>query len=381
MKLAKLTACFALLIAVFLVLASGSALAVGYGGIGGRPANPQPKNPRTKSIFVYSLKPGQSKTDGVRIYNNTKQPRTIAVGAVDSVLASGGAFSCQQNAAPKSGVGSWITLAKNQVTVGSFKNKVVNFTVNVPPNADVGEHNGCITIQDKSMSTKASSGVILGFRSAIRVAVTVPGKIVKSLSLLRVQISGPTNGTYVVSPTAQNKGNVSLDTKITASLSPIVGQGTVASGGTYPVLPGSKSSWNLKVKRPFWGGFYRAKASATFSSDSAKSLGQSGGPTKTITKYSSVVFVTPQPLALAIELIILCLIVLLVLWLLRRRMASRQVKTRWQGYIVQPGDTIAKVAKAHQVSWKQLAKHNKVKPPYHLAAGTSIKIPPTTKRS
>lgn len=381
MGLLKLFARLTLSLTALLALVVTPALAVGYGGVGGRPANPDPKNPRSKSIFVYELKPGQSKQDGVRIFNNTKKRRTIEVGAVDSILASGGAFSCEQNSAPKNSVGNWITLAQNQVNVDSFKNKVVNFTVSVPPNASVGEHNGCITIQDQSMTAQENSGgVILGFRSAIRVAITVPGKIVKNLQLVGVGLSGPTDGIYHVMPTAKNTGNVSLDTVVAASLSPIVGQSTKAASGTYPVLPGSTASWNLKVKRPYWGGFYRAQASITYNDDTNRTLGQNGGATKTLTNYSSAVFIMPQPLALATELVAICLIVLLILWLLRFILASRQVKTRWQGYTVQPSDTIAKVAKAHHVSWKQLAKHNRVKPPYHLEVGTTIKVPPISKR-
>jgi hypothetical protein len=86
-----------------------SAMAVEYGGVGAKPANPRSDNPRSSSIFIYELKPGQTYNDGVEVFNSTEQDRTIELTAVDSILASDGAFSCAQNAESKVDVGKWIT--------------------------------------------------------------------------------------------------------------------------------------------------------------------------------------------------------------------------------------------------------------------------------
>jgi hypothetical protein len=358
----------------------GSAKAVEYGGVGGRPAQPRADNPRSKSIFIYTLKAGQSTSDGVRIVNNTPKTRTISVYPVDAVLASGGTFSCAQAAEQAKDVGSWITLSKNTVTVKANSNVVVPFTVTVPLKVDVGEHDGCIAIQEASQANASDkSGVVLSFRSAIRMAVTIPGKIVKKLSITNISTQPGNNNTVVITPAVRNEGNVSLDTTIRSSLQPLVGVGSVDTTGTYPILPRSSASWNLELKRPFWGGWYRATVAATYNSDPASSLGSKNGMRTTVRKTSHVLFVAPAPLALVIELLIILVIIGLIAWVLRRRRQYHHVRTRWSNYKVNDGDTIMVVARRHHVSWKRLARANKLRAPYHLEAGQTLRVPPTIK--
>src|SRR5688500_3251992 len=68
--------------------------AVESGGIGGRPARPDPSNPRTESIFVFPVEPGQKTENAVRVYNNSGTEKIIGVYAVDSQVSSGGSFAC-----------------------------------------------------------------------------------------------------------------------------------------------------------------------------------------------------------------------------------------------------------------------------------------------
>lgn len=373
-----------LVVFAFCVLVGGQFIgtvgAVEYGGVGGRPANPQADNPRSKSIFIYTLKAGQSANDGVRVINNTPKTRNIKVYAVDAVLASGGTFSCAQAVESPKGVGSWVKLASSVVTVKPNSNVTVPFTVTVPAKVDVGEHDGCIAIQDASQSnTSDKSGVVLSFRSAIRMAVTVPGKIVKKLNVLSVTTQSGSNNTVVITPTVRNDGNVSLDTVVRSSLRPLVGGSTTDTTGSYPILPRSTASWNLEIKRPFWGGLYRATVSATFNSDPASSLGSKKGAQATVRKSSQLLFVAPAPLALVVELLVLLAIILVLAWVVRRRWQHRHVRTRWGAYTAKEGDTLTAVAASHHVSWKQLARANKLRAPYHLEAGQRLRVPPTTK--
>jgi len=307
-----------LLLCGLLLAATNSAYAVEYGGIGGRPANPQQGNERSESIFIYTLKPGQSASDAVQIINNTPTERTISVYPVDSTIASGGTFSCAQKAEKITQVGGWITLEQSTVTVKPQTNVKIPFTITAPQNADVGEHNGCIAVQDASEdATKADDGgVLLSFRSAIRVAVTVPGKIIKKLTIDSVAVTSNDAGKLVVSPTVNNEGNVSLDTTLTTTIRSFFGTEQATSKSTYPVLSRSKASWNFELDKPFWGGWYTAEVTAAYSDDSNATLGQKDKTPKQVKRSSSYVFVAPQPAALAAELGILALIVGLLAWLL-----------------------------------------------------------------
>lgn len=140
-----------LVVLFFALIVSLPASAIEYGGVGGRPAYPQPGNPRTDSIFIHTLEPGTEQKEGVRIVNNTKEIKTLILYASDSTPSTGGSFACEQFSEPKDDVGAWITLDKKEVTLEPATNVIVPFVISVPENADVGEHNGCILIQEKKI--------------------------------------------------------------------------------------------------------------------------------------------------------------------------------------------------------------------------------------
>jgi WxL Interacting Protein, peptidoglycan binding domain/LysM domain len=356
------------------------AFAVGYGGVGGRPAHPQTDNPRTKSIFIYALKDGRSASDGVTIYNNTNKRQTISVVPVDSVLSSGGSFACAQNSEPKKDVGAWIKLQTSEVTLSANSSKTVPFTVTVPQNADVGEHDGCIAIQaDSATKPTSKSGVLLSFRSAIRVVVTIPGKIVKKLTLNSIGIDHLKNDDYVISPVAQNEGNVSLDTDVQIKLASIFGPTIGTKGGTYPVLPRSKATWNFEYKHPFWGGWYHAYTTATYNSNPTAELGVDQGASKTVKLTSTVFFVAPTGWGGLIEALIVLALVAAGWFFLKKQRDIRHIREHWIDYKAKKDDDIKSVAAAHHTSWKKLVRVNKIKPPYDLHKDQKLKVPPKPK--
>lgn len=320
---------FALLLSAFIVLiSSASTGAVAYGGIGGQPANPRPDNPRSGSIFIHTLELKQSVNDGVKIFNNSDEQRTIAVNAVDAVLANDGAFACAQLLESQRNVGSWVQLPKTSVTVEANSSVVVPFSITVPERANVGEHNGCITIQDMQVSEplNGNSGVMIGFRSAIRLVVTVPGEIIKDLDFDDLTTQGPADGKYTIHPKATNNGNVSLDTALTVRLRSLFGQVAASNDATYPILPNSTASWNFELDRPFWGGFYWAEVDATYDGSDSSTLGEAGNDKTTISERSKLFFAAPEPLAAFIMLGALLLTMGLLIWLFLYRRKNRHIR-------------------------------------------------------
>jgi hypothetical protein len=372
----------AIVLTTALILTPASAMAAVYGGIGGQPANPRSNNPRTQSIFIYQLKPGQSATDGVKVLNNTNQKQTITLEAVDSELASGGNFTCKQATEKKTDVGSWIQLRSTDVTVPPTSSKVVPFAITVPNsgNIDVGEHDGCITIQAASQtaSQETKNGVLLSFRSAIRVVVTIPGKIVKKLDIASVTVSPTKNDKYEVMPTFQNSGNVSLDTGLKVSLVSIFGAASnTVDEGNAPILPRTKATSSYELKHPFWGGLYRARVEASYNSNPNTQLGiDKNADLVTKTKDSALFLVAPAPLAGLIEGAILAVVIGAAVIFTRKHLHRKHVKRHWVVRTVEEGETLEKFAEAHHVSWKKIAKVNKLKAPYVLRKGQKLKLPP-----
>jgi hypothetical protein len=355
--------------------------AINYGGVGAAPAYPKSGNPRTQSIFIYQLKPGQSENDGVKVLNNTNRPQTISLDAVDSELASGGSFTCKQAAESKTDVGAWLRLQSTTVTLAPNSNKIVPFTISVPSGSttDVGEHDGCITIQAASQTAtkSSSSGILLSFRSAIRVVVTIPGKIVKKLDISSVDVKKTKNDKYEVSVVVSNDGNVSLDTKINTSLQNTLGLSAQSvNEGATPILPRSKSSLNYTLNHPFWGGWYRAKIKATYNSNPSAELGVDSKADQAVKTLSSATFFAlPTPAAGAIESAVIIILLGAMIWALRLRKHASHVKRHWEMYEVKEGDTLESLANEFGVSWKRIAKVNKLKPPYNLKKDQKLKLP------
>ena len=364
-----------------MLIATGSvASAVEYGGLGGLPANPDPNNARTKSIFVHTISPGQAKNDGVNVVNNTNETKTVEVYATDSEIASGGSFACRQKVDESKAVGSWIKLSQTEVVLPPSGNQVIPFEISVPNTVSVGEHNGCIVIQEKAVApTQAGSGVQLSFRSALRVAITVPGDIVKDVEFTSLTVKSEARK-YTLTVKLTNQGNVSLDTDVQVYITNWFGKNVYKNGGVYPLLAQKTlAEFNFEFPRPFWGGIYRIAGTAEYNGDVKEPLGSSAPKNVRKDAPSQWLFVTPQPKAVAIELFIL-LLTLTLIWIALRRLRSRRRTSKsWKTFTVEEGDTLVGLAKSWHVNWKTIARVNKLRAPYDLRPGSKIKLPAKTK--
>jgi hypothetical protein len=365
-------------VGVFVVLAgillSFSVSAAESGGIGGRPANPDPSNSRTESIFVFSLDAGSESRNAVRVYNNTDSEKSIAVYAVDSQVSSGGAFACAQKVDEKRNVGSWVSLDQSTVKLAAGTTQTIDFTLKVPEYTPAGEHNGCIVIQELDQTPQAAgNGITLSFRSAIRMAVTVAGDITKELSFTRLELKDGENEKRIVNTALRNTGNVSLDTAIDVRIKSILGFTARQTGGEFPVLAGGESEFNFETTDPFWGGVYLLTAKALYNNDPTSALG-TGEKAASVTARK-IIFTAPKPLAVVIELTILAAAICSGLLFWRRKQTKQQWQQQGQLYKVKKGDDVQKIAEKHDVQWKQMTRVNNLKPPYLLKVGQELYLP------
>ena len=107
-------------------------------------------------------------------------------------------------------------------------------------------------------------------------------------------------------------------------------------------------------------------------------VGVKSGKTLTRLEWPSVWFWSfPTPVALAIEVIVLLVLAFggFLFWLSQKR--KRWIKENWVFYEIKSGEDIKSLAERFDVSWKLLARVNKLKPPYALKTGQKIKVPPT----
>src|SRR3989344_4441288 len=360
-----------------ITLLANNVFAVEYGGFGGRPAYPRADNPRTESIFIHTLEPGDIQKEGILTVNNATEQKTMLVYAVDSTPSTGGAFACAQFSEAKKDVGAWITVKKSEVTLEPGTNELVPFSIHVPKNASVGEHNGCIVMQEKKEKAEDGSGVSLSFRTGLRVAVTIPGELERKLEIVGFTVTKRDNGNFLLHPLVKNLGNVSIDADAQVVTRYFFGLTHLTHGGQYPILRGDTSDWNFELKKPFWGGWYRSNFFVEYDENPEAGVGVQSGKELTRLKGPSVWFWSfPTPAALAIEIIILLALAFggFLFWLSQKR--KKWIKNNWVSYEVESGEDIKSLAERFDVSWKLLAKVNKLQQPYAFKPGEKIKVPP-----
>jgi len=363
-----------------IIFLAGPAAAIEYGGFGGRPAYPREDNPRTESIFVHTLEPGEVKQEGIVVLNNTQEQKSFEVYAADSVHSSGGGFACKQISEPKEDVGAWVKLEENIVTLNSASNKTVPFTISVPEHASVGEHNGCILIQEVKLSEGEDgqkSGARISFRTGLRIAITIPGDLVRKLEIASFSASKQEDGDILLHPEVKNTGNVSIDADMKIVTQHLLGFEREENGGVSPVLRGETAVRNFVYNKPFWGGLYRSSLSILYDENEGATVGVNTKGEQTRLKGATVWFFSaPKLPALLMEIVILAAIIYAVRYLLKRKKKDAWIRKQWVGYAVQPNEDINVLATRFGVSWKDLAQANKLKPPYAITPGDTLKVPP-----
>lgn len=347
------------------------------GGIGGRTTNIDPENPRTQSIFIYTMKHDEQTRDAILVANHTDEEKTILLSSVDGVVTNTGAYTCKQESEPVIGMGGWLKLDKDEVTLPAGGEEKVGFTVTVPANADVGEHNGCIAMQVDQAPAEATGGVRLHMRQAVRTVLTIPGELKRDLTISQFEVNKDNAGFPGYLMSVKNVGNVSADVDMKVRIKNSFGNEVFVTGGEYPVIPNETLTQNFSSSfRPMFGGWLTAEPSIRYD----KRLGIFGTQDQSAefeTKQGEVVkfFLWPTMLGWTIIATALVSVILLVSWVIISRNKDRELRQNLTKHTVKAGDTIESLAKASSRSWQDVAKINNLKAPFALSEGQEIMLP------
>lgn len=351
------------------------------GSVGGRPGLPRDDEPRSQSIFIHTLAGGKSAKDKVLLSNRSDEPQIVEVYATDAIATNTGSFTCKQQVEDRTGAGAWIQLARQEVRLEAGEAELVDFTITVPGLADVGEHNACLAFTAKEDVQDVGGNLRIRTRSAVRVAITVPGELQRGINIANFAVNDDKNE-QIFTVQLRNNGNVSADTEVGVELQSLFGGVVYENGGQYPVLRGNTLELTYRNdETPFWGGWYSATANIVYDTDAAT---WGTEPTRTLEVKRAepvAVFVWPHPLAMAIYIILFGLAVgaTLYWWLERRKV--QLILNSWQKYTVKSGDTLEEIAAERHENWKLIAKINELQAPYTLASGMKLLVPPVRKRS
>lgn len=262
------------------------------------------------------------------------------------------------------------------VSLASNSNLLLPFSIVLPDTVGVGEHDGCIAIQEKKPEVQSDSGINIATRVGLRVAITVPGDINRALEIVGLQIIDRVQGGKILHPIIKNIGNVSIDAEVTLLTKDIFGRVIKQHGGEYSIFRDNTSEWNFELAAPFWGGYYKTELTVEYDANPEAGTGIDSGKEKTILSSIPVSFwLPPGTVAYIVYASVLFIIVVLFTVILFYSQRRRWIKKSWNTYQIQTGDDIRGLAKRFDISWRLLADANKIKPPYVLKVGMTIKVP------
>ncbi len=372
-------------------LGTPAAYGLSLRGVGIRPAHPRPPD---AGWFVYQLKPGESVTDAVLVVNDTDQPVMLELNAVDYEPTDIGAFGVKGSGAEQVGIGKWTRLATTTLELPAGGKREVPFILTIPPEADVGEHAGAIMAQSAQAKPASQiSGAYITTRVGARIYNTVPGELVRALKLLGFSVhDNKKTGHYEFTVRAKNVGNVSVSPQLKLHLD---GWGLVTVPppddpeladfqgfslfGLQRFLPKVRqNNWQLardaEVETYFrWRKPYLGRFSTTLTLEYERTPGNP----EVLRSQTLSLMVLPWPetgYGLGGFGFLLAFIVAWMVW--RKVHGSGR---GWKSYVVNAGDTLTLIAARSQVSWKRLAKVNRLKKPYVVSPGDKILVPPDAK--
>lgn len=163
--------------------------------------------------FVFDTRPAATVRGAVRVVNEGDRAGRVRLFAVDAVTGetTGAVYRARQD--PRRGVGAWLSLPVNRLTLAPGQSRVVRFGLEVPTDARPGHHLGGIVAENATVKTANRRRIGPGsFRidvrnlSIVAVQANLPGRRVENLQLTGVE-AGPAEGFQTLLIGMRNEGN------------------------------------------------------------------------------------------------------------------------------------------------------------------------------
>jgi hypothetical protein len=147
-----------------------------------------PYNVRPRPYFIYNSVPGARLVDHLHIVNDGSARGTLHLYAADATTAPTSGTTFLPENAPRSDVGSWITLSNQQITLNPGQSREVPFTLTVPGKVLPGQHGGGILgvqmLPPQTIATTTANSIVIKVQStlALGVLVNLPGAKAEKLA-------------------------------------------------------------------------------------------------------------------------------------------------------------------------------------------------------
>ena len=348
--------------------------------------NPDPYT-GNQSWFVYTKNPGETIEDIATIKNFGDEAATVSIYPVDATTSESGSFILKFEHDDQNGIGDWTTVSKSPIEIKPDERIDVPFTINVPKDISPGQYIGGIVIeygpdaaQPQQSNACLASGncgqglVSVKTRIGSRIYLTIPGKAQEAVDLTDFHYFTSLSGQPRFKFTIVNDGNVTYQPQAEVTIRD--SSGRIYDSFTKPLgnsMPGTTIepviSWDKS--RPLFADF-TATAKITF----PKRFALAGEPLHGAAVTKTVSFwIIPWDYILYFAVFAIIAAMIFVLHAMRKRKALANSEI----YLVQSEDDVMNLAEKLKVSWRSIARLNKLKAPYTLRKGTKILIPKRKK--
>jgi Bacterial protein of unknown function (DUF916) len=164
-----------------------------------QPVAYDPSNPVTRSYFVINTNHGALLQEQVRVSNIGTATGTVKLFSVDSRTSQMGGVVYLSPTQAQLGVGSWIKLTTQALTLAPGQSQVVQFQIVVPQHVGPGQYVGGILAQSTTLQSASTSlnkthfQVNLQRQTIIAVELNLPGPQVERLTATEIHAGGGSN--------------------------------------------------------------------------------------------------------------------------------------------------------------------------------------------
>jgi hypothetical protein len=252
------------------------------------PYSPDSGSGAARSNFSFEVKPGQTITDKVSLFNQTDAPISFRLYGADAYNTTpGGGFALRNPDDKKLGVGAWVSTAVSDYTMAPQTRTDIPVTITVPVDATPGDHaGGIVALNINPEETRKAGNATYNVKRAVgvRVYARVAGPLKPAIDLANVHLATDAplltplagTGSAKLGYTLVNTGNTRVAPKIHIEISDAFGR-TVRTFDNKKVpelLPGGRVTviqpW---ASLPILGVHYTAKVTAT--ADGAHAVAES----------------------------------------------------------------------------------------------------------
>ena len=187
------------------------------------------------------MEPGVELEDAVTVFNSGNVSEDLRIYATDAFNNDQGQFDILPGEQDPTGVGSWVTIPQERITVPPGKQATIPIKIKIPLEAAAGDHAGAIVASSPTSGSDAEGNVLnLDRRTGSRIYIRVNGPLRADLAVTDVsttydQSVNPLGGTAHVRYHVENRGNVRLGGTLTASVAGPFGLGETKI--TLPEMP------------------------------------------------------------------------------------------------------------------------------------------------